>query len=255
MQALLNQTELDPDDKLYLEFALGKACDDAGQFDAAFTYFKQGNQDKWAQTSYDHNGYVTFINSLMTTFDPGLFNRLNPCGTEDETPVFIIGMPRSGTSLIEQILAAHPDIHAGGEQAILESVFNEFFGADTFSSKISTATTEPFKKLGQRYIDGLRKLNPTARFITDKMPHNFHYVGLIALAMPNAKIIHCQRNPMDTCLSCFQKLFTTGHHYSYDLQDLGRHYLYYQKIMAYWHKLLPGKILDVRYEDVVNDME
>jgi len=164
-------------------------------------------------------------------------------------------MPRSGTSLIEQILSAHPDIHAGGELAILEPLFNKYFGPDTFNSKISMASTETFHAIGQEYIDNLRKLNSTARFITDKMPHNFHYVGLIALTMPNAKIIHCQRNPVDTCLSCFQKLFGTGHNYSYNLQELGKHYLYYQELMAYWHKLLPRKILDVQYENVVNDLE
>ena len=126
---------------------------------------------------------------------------------------------------------------------------------NTPNSTINIASAEIFHETGQKYINSLRKINSTAKYIIDKMPHNFLYIGLIALALPNAKIIHCQRDPMDTCLSCFKQLFTTGHHYSYSLHELGKHYLSYQKIMAYWHRLLPGKILDIQYEDVVNDLE
>ena len=255
MQHLLKKPGLSTDDKILLEFALGKSCDDAGIYDDAFSYFHQGNQDKWAQLDYDPNHYASFINSLMESFDTKLFARLKQCGIDDATPVFIVGMPRSGTTLIEQILSTHPDIHAGGELALLEPLFGKYFHIDTLSSEIHRASTDIFREIGQQYIEALRKLDSTAMHITDKMPHNFNYIGLIALALPNAKIIHCQRNPIDTCLSCYTTLFSSEHPYSYSLEALGNHYLLYQKIMAYWQELLPDRMLNIQYEDVVDDLE
>jgi len=255
MQSLLKKPGLSIDDKIQLEFALGKACDDAELYDDAFNYFHQGNQDKWAQLDYDPSHYASFINSLMESFDTELFTSLKQYGNRDASPIFIVGMPRSGTTLIEQILSTHPDIHAGGELAILEPLFRKYFHVDTLNSEIHRAGNEMFHEFGQQYVDELRKLDSEARHITDKMPHNFNYIGLIALALPNAKIIHCQRNPIDTCLSCYTTLFTSEHPYSYNLEALGNHYLLYQKVMTYWQELLPDRMLSIQYEDVVADLE
>jgi len=255
MQVLLNQAELGLDDKIHLKFALGKACDDAKEYDAAFNYYQQGNRDKRSLFDYSAENDAAFTRSLITTYNAELLSRLGACGTSDATPIFIVGMPRSGTTLIEQILSNHPDVHTAGEMQTLTQIFNDEFGTDNIQEKIKKSTEESFVTIGEKYIKRLRELAPSTRHIIDKMPHNFLYIGIIALALPNAKIIHCQRNPIDTCLSCFMQLFSSGHHYSYSLEELGKHYLSYQEIMAYWHKLLPGKILDIQYENVVNDLQ
>jgi hypothetical protein len=164
-------------------------------------------------------------------------------------------MLRSGTTLIEQILASHPDIHGAGELTTLDGLAKKakLLSLDILDWKEALIA---LRKLGQEYLDQVWKLAPDARYITDKMPGNYGHLGLIHLMLPNAKIIHAVRDPMDTCFSCYSIRFTLGHEYSYDLGTLGRQYQRYSKLMKHWHNVLPaGRILDVRYEDNISDPE
>jgi hypothetical protein len=175
--------------------------------------------------------------------------------------VFIIGMPRSGSTLVEQILASHPDVSGGGELKhfgrTLEDIQPNLGGAMTSPVLASAMTEQHFYDLGARYLAKLEEIAPSAKRITDKMTGNFSLAGIIHAALPNATIIHTVRDPVDTCISCFSKLFGKGElSYAYNLAELGRYYRHYQELMAHWNRALPpGRILDVRYEDVVNDLE
>jgi hypothetical protein len=174
--------------------------------------------------------------------------------------VFIIGMPRSGSTLVEQIIASHPKVFGGGElkhfHRAARGIRTSSSGSATFSELVSAMRGEDFRDLGAHYLAEIKQLAPGATHITDKLLINFIYAGLIHLALPNALIIHATRDPADTCLSCFSKLFTYEVNQTYDLGELGRYYRHYQALMAHWHRVLPPRrILDVRYEDVVADLE
>jgi hypothetical protein len=169
-------------------------------------------------------------------------------------------MPRSGTSLVEQILASHPGVFGAGERKLLGQVWNAmsstFAGRRAFPEAVAAMTEAQLGDLGARYVGELARLAPSARRITDKPPSNFFFAGVIDLALPNARLVHVARDPVDTCFSCFSKLFADGNPYSYDLAELGRYYRHYEALMAHWRRVLPaGRILDVRYEDLVGDLE
>jgi Sulfotransferase family len=175
-------------------------------------------------------------------------------------PIFVIGMPRSGTTLIEQIIASHPLVHGAGELQTFNDVILTVRGPDgnvlPYPDFLPALDATALQQIGARYIAEVRKLAPSGEHVTDKMPSNYYFAGLIHLALPNAKIIHSIRNPVDTCISCFSKLFSAEQNHTYDLAELGRYYKRYQALMAHWRRVLPAEsILDVRYEDVVADLE
>jgi tetratricopeptide (TPR) repeat protein len=181
-------------------------------------------------------------------------------GNPSSVPIFIVGMPRSGSTLVEQILASHPQIFGAGEVAYLDNAIKgirtKFGGSMPFPEVVRSMDGSNFYDLGERYLVQLQQLHPEATHIVNKMPGNFRVAGLIHLALPNAVIIHALRNPVDTCLSCFSKMFASKMSHTYDLSELGRYFRNYQTLMAYWHSVLPAdRILDVRYEDVVADIE
>ena len=185
-------------------------------------------------------------------------------GDASPIPIFVLGMPRSGTTLVEQIIASHPMVHGAGELQTLNDVILTVRGphGDTirFPEFVPGLDASALHQIGARYVTSVRKLAPEfaekCERITDKMPSNYYFAGLIHLALPNAKIIHTIRDPVDTCISCFSKLFSTDLNYSYDLGELGRYYKRYERLMAHWRRVLPrGRILDVRYEEVVADLE
>jgi hypothetical protein len=169
-------------------------------------------------------------------------------------------MPRSGTTLIEQILASHPDVHGAGELTDFSRLANQMLDAKgkprRYPDDAAKLTGKELIALGKAYVARLRLLSPDAPRVTDKMPANFLYVGLIHLALPQARIIHVRRDPRDTCLSCYSKLFSAPQEFSYDLAELGRYYRQYDSLMTHWRKTLPrGRMLEVRYEDVIGDLE
>jgi hypothetical protein len=180
-------------------------------------------------------------------------------GEQSRLPIFVIGMPRSGTTLIEQILASHPQVFGAGELALFDqaagALRDSLPGQPPYPDMAEAMSGEDFGKVGAIYLERLTQLAPDAHRIVDKMPGNFLLAGLIHLALPNATIIHAVRDPVDTCVSCYSLLFN-DQKYSYDLSELGRYYWHYQSLMAHWHGVLPpGRILDVRYEELIGDLE
>ena len=184
------------------------------------------------------------VDDIVSTYSPALLSRLRGTGCQSERPVFIVGMHRSGSSLVEQILASHPLVHGAGERRHMARI------AATLGSE-----TEPdrLEALGETYVGALPDHGATR--VIDKTPGNFERLGLIRLILPKARIIHCHRDPLDSCLSCFKTLFQEGNGYSYDLAELGHYYRSYQRLMDHWREVLPGDVLDVAYEDVVEDLE
>ena len=197
---------------------------------------------------------------IEEVFTPELIRKWEGIGEPTSVPVFIVGMLRSGSTLVEQILASHPQVFGGGEIKLfgkaLASISAEQGRTFAFPQVASSMSGRAISESGARYLAELRQLAPGATRITDKMPANFLYAGLIHLALPNATIIHIIRDPIDTCISCFSKLFDEPQLHTYDLAELGRYYRSYHALMAHWRRVLPPQsILDVHYEEVVDDLE
>jgi tetratricopeptide (TPR) repeat protein len=237
-----------------LHFALGKAYADVGQSARSFRHLLQGNALKRRELGYDEAATLDMLHRIRAVFTPDLLRTRSGVGDPSTAPVFIIGMPRSGTTLIEQILASHPKIFGAGE--IPEFTRLALAAAPSFPETVPALPEAALRQLGASYCNAVSARAPWAGQITDKMPGNFAFSGLIHLALPNARIIHMRRVPIDTCVSCFSILFTTGHPYTYDLRELGRYYRAYEALMEHWRRVLPaGMMLEVQYEDVVAGVE
>ncbi|HVC61179.1 MAG TPA: tetratricopeptide repeat protein [Acetobacteraceae bacterium] len=235
-------------EQMHLHFALGKVLADIGQHGRSFHHQLQANALKRQEFSYDEIETLAKIDRIGDAFTPEVIQSLRGVGDSSPLPVFIVGMPRSGTSLIEQILASHPRVFGAGEL--------DHFGRLVIGAGPNGVTRESVRALGPRYLAAITALAPPADRITDKMPANFLFVGLIHLALPNARIIHARRDPVDTCLSNFSKLFAGEQPFAYDLGELGRYYRAYARLMAHWRSVLPeGVMLEVSYEEVVADLE
>ena len=247
-------------DQLQLDFALAKAYADTKQHRRSFEHLLRGNAGKRAQIKYDEPAVIELFDRIEAVFTPEAIARRAAVGDPTRVPIFVIGMPRSGTTLIEQILASHPDVHGAGELKTMNDVVNEVRSGDgpviPFPEFVPSLDAKALRQIASRYLAGVRKHSPDAKHITDKMPSNFYFAGIIHMAMPNAVIIHSVRDPVDTCISCFSKLFTAEQNHTYDLAELGRYHRRYRQLMAHWHRVLPkDRILDVRYEEVVDDLE
>ncbi|MCP4023091.1 MAG: sulfotransferase, partial [Desulfobacteraceae bacterium] len=187
------------------------------------------------------------------------FSRQKRGGCSNKSPIFILGMPRSGTTLVEQILASHPQVFGAGELTDFSIVARQFSWEELKkgSDEIVSGKADPFKKAGQDYINRVQKHADGEKFITDKMPHNFVSIGFIRLFLPNAKVIHCTRDPMDTCFSIFKHLFSgqKTHKYAYNMKELGHYYNLYLDLMEHWKITLPGYIYEIKYENLVSNQK
>jgi tetratricopeptide (TPR) repeat protein len=251
LEKLAANDDLPADKALFIHFALAKALDDVGDYEGAFEQMLQGNVMKRRQIDYQEDRALELVQRILTVFDRSLFDRFEGAGHLSPIPVFVVGMPRSGSTLIEQILAGHPQIHAAGELTILEKM-----EARDFPQSVPGLDSASLRLLGETYLSRLPKAAESKFRIVDKLPGNFLRIGLIRLILPNARIIHTTRHPLDTCLSCYSKLFTDGLLFSYDLAELGRYYRSYRELMDHWRRILPqDAILDVSYENVVDDLE
>jgi tetratricopeptide (TPR) repeat protein len=261
MERLAAKTEgLSKTDRMQLDFALGKAYGDLKDYRRSFKHLLAGNAAKRAMIGYDEQSTFALFDKIETVFTKELMAQKGGAGDVSALPIFVIGMPRSGTTLIEQIIASHPLVHGAGELQTLNDVILTVRGPDgstiLYPEFMPALDQSALRQIGARYIAPVRELAPTGERVTDKMPSNYYFAGLIHLALPNAKIIHTMRDPVDTCLSCFSKLFSAEQNHTYDLGELGRYYKRYERLMAHWRRTLPsGRILDVRYEDVVSDLE
>lgn len=262
LKMLADKTGSEDKASIALNFALGKIYDDCKQWDDAFAHYARGNCLRNEEYKYQPEREEARFDDLISVFNHELFEGHRDCGAESNLPVLIVGMPRSGTTLTEQIISSHPVVVGAGEVV--------FWGKASQALPYSLKTSTPYPQcmeqivpekaadMADRYIHLLRKIagpgTNTAR-ITDKMPHNFMSLGLIALLFPNAPIIHCKRNAMDNCLSIFFQNFGGRHPYAYDLANIGHHHKQYERLMAHWHEVLPGRILDINYEDTIADPE
>ena len=261
LQALAtNEEALSVDDRIVLQFALAKAHADIGQPEEEFRRLLTGNALKRSQIDYDEMAVLGEIERAQQVFTSEFIRTGESGGEPSAKPIFIVGMPRSGTTLVEQILASHPDVRGGGELTLFERAVGDVRSAmreaPAYPEMSLQMSGTDFRDLGARYLAGIWQLAPAASHVTDKMPVNFLFAGLIHLALPNAAIIHTVRDPVDTCISCFSRLFTEVNFQTYDLAELGRYYRHYKTLMAHWHRVLPAeRILDVSYEDTVGDLE
>ena len=244
----------------YIHFALAKALDDVGDYACAFEHLVEGNALQRRVVNYDEAAAAQLFRDVAQAFDARLFKQAGGSGDPSQVPIFILGMPRSGSTLVEQILASHPLVHAAGELNALElaaSTVRDSVGRPVpYPRYVHRLDIEGFRRIGAAYVANLPSTDGGQERITDKMPSNFLYVGLIRLVLPNARIIHTVRDPMDTCFSCFSRLFTSGATYAFDLGELGRYYRRYSQLMAHWRSVLPSDaMLEVAYEEVVDNLE
>lgn len=240
-------------------FDMGQVLERRGQFDESFNYYLRGNRIRNVTCEYDPGEERAKNDQLIATFDRGLFEERWEDGMADDRPVFIVGMPRSGTSLVEQIVGSHRWAGAGGELPdfeILARELPEMLGSDVEYPKcVSGLRRKSIHHLASIYLRRMARWFPDARRFLDKMPTNFLRLGLISLMFPRARVLHCRRHPMDTCFSIFAQSFGGYHSYAYDFENLAHFYGEYQRLMDHWIEIQPIPILDVSYEDLVADTE
>ncbi len=256
MEAMARDMDaLAQDEQIELHFALATALTGVGDHVDAFRHLIDGNALRRAGVIYDEAAELGVLDRTRTTFTADLMRRHECQGEPSRVPVFIVGMPRSGSTLVEQILASHPAVHAAGEiDAFGKAVTAQFAGS--FPDCASLMSAKALRRIGAAYVDEVRALSPDAAKIVDKRTDNFRYAGLIHLSLPNARIIHTRRDPVDTCLSCFSKLFDADLPYTFELEELGRYHCAYEALMDHWRDILPAEVmLEVRYEDLVADLE
>jgi tetratricopeptide (TPR) repeat protein len=249
--------DIPPHTKRNLHMAIARVLDHLERYDEAFSHFKTGNEI--TSLNYDAIGHRVATNNLIKVFSRATLLRLPRSRIDTRRPIFIVGMPRSGTSLTEQILASHPEVAAAGELTELGDIMSvlptELGSSDKWPFCVNEINQGKQDELARRYLDSLKAVSKSARHITDKMPHNFYLLGLIELLFPQAHVIHCQRDPLDICLSIYFQSFLDAHNYARDLFSLGTHYHQYQRLMEHWQHTLSLPILNVQYEDLVSQPE
>jgi tetratricopeptide (TPR) repeat protein len=239
--------------RISVHFGLGRAYADLGRHEESFDRLLVGNALQRRELLYDERGALELFDRIRTAFTANVIDGMRGHGLATQLPIFIFGMPRSGTTLVEQVLASHPSVAGAGEINCFPGINRTRF--DVFPELISTASAEYFKDTGSRYVELLAAKGTGQGRVTDKTCGNFYYAGLIHLALPNARMIHVTRNKIDTCLSCFSTLFGAGNlRFTYDLAELSRYYDAYNSLMEHWRSVLPPTaILEVNYETLVAD--
>jgi Flp pilus assembly protein TadD len=241
-----------------LHFALAKAYEETGEREQAFRHQLQGNAIRRARVRYDERAWLTRFEQIRHVFSHALMKSAPKGDNPSRLPIFVVGMPRSGSTLIEQILSSHPQVFGAGERELLAREIERAHKTVGLTYPDAAAISSSLlQNVAGAYIQSVSNLAPEANRIIDKQLGNFMHIGLIHLALPNARIIHAMRDPVDTCLSCFSRLFLEGQsEFTYDLTELGRWYRAYQRLMEHWRTVLPPEVvLDVRYESVVTDLE
>lgn len=238
-----------------LYFALAKAYDELERYSEAFKALAKANALKRRQVHYDEAAHLEGLHGIAALFTSEFLAAHGATGDPSDIPIFIVGMPRSGTTLVEQILASHAEVFGAGELNTLDILLESRTRAGRFPLDAELLSNDALREIGRDYVAELRALAPDAARITDKMTGNFRLIGLIRLALPNARIIHVKRDPLDTCFSCFAHQFRHLN-FTYDLGELGRDYKAYEKMMAHWRRVLPqGAMLEVQYETLVDNFE
>jgi len=255
-QALLGRAKSDQD-RIYLHFMLGRASLDGDDPDRAFQHFAAGNALRRAAYAYNVDEDERLLTQIAEAFPADVIAEHGDAGEPSPQPIFIVGMPRSGTSLLEQILAAHPAVHGAGELLqIKQLVVQAFANQGPFPASMANRTPAQLQALGRHYVEATAGLAPGAAHIIDKLPLNFYFAGLIHLMLPNARIIHIRRDPLDTCLSCYTTLFREPVRFAHDQTELGRFHRAYRALTDHWGRVLPAaRFTEVEYADLVADPE
>jgi hypothetical protein len=240
----------------FLHFALGKAYADIGDHERAFAHYRDANSRKMA--SFDGAAWSGRVAATIGAFDADALQR-RAMGDDTDVPVFVVGMPRSGTSLVEQVLASHPAVFGAGElrciAVIAASIDDQMPGDTSYPACLDAVPAAAFAGFGGSHRQQITALAPDARRVIDKNPLNFEHLGLIARLFPRARIIHCRRDPRDVAVSCYFQNFTAGQEWAFDLADIGAFYRGYRRLMDHWRAVIPLPLFEVDYEDMVDDLE
>lgn len=261
MQAHESSGGLSHSDRVYLCFALGKAYEDRHDFETSFRYYERGNQLKKTQSRYDAEQMTVELEAQSNICTADFLTSKSGVGHAAPDPIFIVGLPRAGSTLLEQILSSHSMIDGTLELPNILSLSQRLrrrgrqSDASAYPEILHDLSASELEQFGAQYIDDTRIHRKSAPFFVDKMPNNFRHIGLIALILPNAKIIDARREPMACCFSGFKQLFAEGQEFSYGLAEIGTYYRDYVRLMAHWDAVLPGKVMRVQYEDVVANTE
>ncbi len=258
MQSLLEREDLPSESRAQLNNALGLEFEAQKNFDRAFSHFEQCNIVRRQAESYDPVETETTHDRVIEMFDEAFLSQ--PAGdVVDPAPIFVVGLPRSGSTLIEQILASHSKVDGTHELSDLSKVVRNLRRRSPpgtrFPEVVAPLKPAGWSRIGSEYLSRTERYRAGADFFIDKNPNNFIFAGLLKLAMPNAKIINARRHPLDSCLGTFKQLFASGQPFGYDMDELAEYYLQYQRLMDHWHRVMPGFVLDVHYERVVGDLE
>jgi len=254
-----NEKLKDLDEIKYIAFALGKAFEDIKDYKKSFFYYNEGNNIFRKNINFSLKDEKNKFIFIKKTYNRKLLNNSTIVGCESDIPIFIIGMPRSGTTLIEQILSSHPDVYGAEEVEFIPDLINSTFknkDPELFLRSNIIEKNNFLKELGKGYINSVKELSPRSKKITDKLPINFLSVGFIKLILPNAKIIHCHRNPKDNIFSIFKNHFSSGKiNFGYNLKEITEYYNLYKSLMNYWQSIIPSYIYDISYENLISNPE
>ena len=261
MREQVQRVDLSLRDKAYFHFALAQGCEVNGEYEEAFFHLDRGNQIKNDQSKYSIENMEREFQAQIDVCDEAFFEQLGQGGHDTKDPIFILGLPRAGSTLVEQILASHSMIDGTLELPNILSMAQSLRGDDIYGKdgnyprSMKSLTLQQRDNFGKSFIEETRMHRKDAPMFTDKMPNNFRHIGLIHLIMPNAKIIDARRYPLDCCFSMFKQLFAQGQEFTYGLREAGSYYNSYIKLMDHWDRVLPGKVLRFNNEDVVEDLE
>jgi tetratricopeptide (TPR) repeat protein len=257
MKSLL-QAKLSVPQQIYLLFSLAKALEEIKEYKEAFQFLLQGNEMKYAALPVKANSYTIDIKAIRSFFCAKYSNYFNKSSSSKLSPIFILGMPRSGTSLIEQIIASHSQVSGGGELTTAEQLLFDYLPKKTaldWQSAFDNLDEKLLTELADIYYNNHRELVDSNQFFTDKLPFNFALIGFLSMIFPRAKFVHIYKNPIDSCLGCFKQLFTVGQEFSYKLDNLADYYLNYHQLMQHWNKIIPARIHHVSYESLIETSE
>jgi tetratricopeptide (TPR) repeat protein len=259
IEKLLKKPSIADDEAIHLHYALGNIYDANELHEQAFENYHKANALTRKALDYDPTAHAAYIDSLIDTYTAQYFKEKIGYGIDSMVPVFVVGMPRSGTTLVEQIISCHPQIHGAGELSLISNceraIANRTDLPSAYPESMRLITSSGVHDLADQYLGYLATFSRSQVRIVDKMPDNFLRLGLIRTLFPNARVIHCRRNARDTCLSVYFQYFQTANEYAFDLEELGRYYLDYERLMRHWRSVnLPG-ILEIQYEDLVTNQE
>ena len=261
MKQVLQETNLSPDRNVYVYYALGKELEDLEQWDESFKYYKMGGDAVSSVSTYRLQDDIDVINNVIDVCDSEWLNGPGGVGTEQDgrTPIFVLGLPRTGTTLTERTLSSHSQIASVGETQFIEMAVRSASGIksnDIINSEMIAAYKDKdIAPVAKKYLAAVDYLPGDERYFVDKLPYNFIYIGFIAKAFPDARIVHLRRNPMDACFAMYKQVFSWAFRCSYTFQDLGRYYVAYDRIMRHWRSVLGERLIEIEYEKLVADQE